>query len=139
MSLARRIEDLEDSAVLGRKTSARLMELYVEEAIPLAANVHVVIERDKRAFTTRVAFHGPGSSYKYIAVQHDFYDTALEYRASIDQMLYKIQEELEEEPQDAEDAYGPYEVQGQHISTKPKPGAYAPKAWAKKLAEQAMK
>ena len=127
MSLVKRIEHLEDSAVLGRRTSVRLMELYVEEAIPLAANVHVVIERDKRAFTTRVAFHGPGGSYKYIAVQHDFYDTALEYRDSIDQMLYKIQEELDKEPEDAQ------------VHTKPKPGAYAPSMWARKVAGRAMK
>ena len=125
MSLARRIEDLEDSAVLGRRTSARLMELYVEEAIPLAANVHVLIERDKRVFTTRVAFHGPGGSY-YISVRHDFYDTALEYRDSIDQMLYKIQEELDKEPEDAQ------------VHTKPTQ-MFAPSAWAKKVAKKALR
>ena len=127
MSLARRIEDLEDSAVLGRSTSVRLMELYVEWAIPLEWNVHVVVERDKRAFTTRVAFHGPGGSYKYIAVQHDFDDTVLQYRDSIDQMLYRIQEELDKEPEDAQ------------VHTSPKPGAYAPNEWAKKVAKKAVR
>ena len=126
MSLAKRVEDLKDSAVLGRDTSTRLMELYVEEAIPLAEKVEVLTEHDKRALTTRVAFHGSGT-YKYIAVQHNFDDTALEYRSSIDRMLYKLQEELDKEPENAQ------------VHTSPKPGAYAPKAWAKKLAEQAMK
>ena len=124
MALAKRIEDLEDSAVLGRNTSTRLMELYVEEAIPLAENIDVLIEHDKRALTTRVAFHGTDGTYKYMAVQHDFDDTIGMYKDTVDRMLYKIQEELDKEPEDAQ------------VHTEPTQ-QYAPKAWAAKVAKKA--
>jgi len=121
MALAKRIEDLKDSAVLGRRTSVRLMELYVEEAMP-EYKVNVLAEQDKRAFTIRVVFGNRVASMAF-----DFDATVFDFRLGIDRLMFKIQEELDEEPLDA------------GVHTSPKPGAYAPKVWAKKLAEQAMK
>jgi len=121
MSLVKRIEDLEDSAVLGRKTSVRLMELYVEEAMP-EYKVDVLDDQAKRAFTVRVVFEAKAASMSF-----GFDDNVFHFRMGIDRLMDKIQEELDKEPEDAQ------------VHTSPKPGAYAPKVWAKKVAKKALR
>jgi len=130
MSLARRIEDLEDSAVLGRRTSVRLMELYVEEAMP-EYKVDVLAEQDKRAFTVRVVFGN-----KVASMAFDFDDNVFHFRMGIDRLMDKIQEELDASLDDSDPRGEPEDAQ---VYTKPKPGAYAPSMWARKVAKKALR
>lgn len=64
---------------------------------------------------------------KHFSVAFDRSDTVGHFKAAVDKMLYKIQEALDEEPEDAQ------------VHTSPKPGAYAPNEWAKKVAKKALR
>ena len=130
MSLARRIEVLEDSAVLGLRTSVRLMELYVQEAMP-EYKVDVLDDQAKRAFTVRVVFEAKAASMSF-----GFDDNVFHFRMGIDRLMDKIQEELDASLDDSDPRGEPEDAQ---VHTKPKPGAYAPSMWARKVAGMAMK